>query len=89
MNRTREHKDAFPFTVAIIGGGFTGAVLAAQLLDESDDISVVVIEKGANLGRGVAYGTPHSEHLLNVPANNMSAYSDDPEHFLRWLRLTY
>jgi len=78
------------FTVAIIGGGFTGATLAAQLLRKSGgSVSVALIERGARLGRGVAYGTACMEHLLNVPARNMSAYPDDPEHFLRWAGLNY
>jgi uncharacterized NAD(P)/FAD-binding protein YdhS len=76
------------FTVAIIGGGFTGATLAAQLLRRSGGrVSVVIIEKGARLGRGVAFGTHCGEHLLNVRARNMSAYPDDPGHFLEWARL--
>ncbi len=76
------------FTVAIIGGGFAGAVVAAQLLrNSSAGVSVVLVERGARPGRGVAYGTECSQHLLNVPAKNMSAYPDDPEHFLRWARL--
>jgi uncharacterized NAD(P)/FAD-binding protein YdhS len=78
------------FTVAIIGGGFTGATLAAQLLRKSvGSASVVLVEKGARLGRGVAYSTECSEHLLNVRAKNMSAYPDDPEHFLNWARLDH
>jgi uncharacterized NAD(P)/FAD-binding protein YdhS len=78
------------FTVAIIGGGFAGATLAAQLLRKSGgNVSVILIERSARPGRGVAYGTPCSEHLLNVPAKNMSVYPDDPEHFLRWSRLNY
>jgi uncharacterized NAD(P)/FAD-binding protein YdhS len=78
------------FTVAIIGGGFTGATLAAQLLSKSGGtVSVILMERNARLGRGVAYGTRCTEHLLNVRARNMSAYPDDPEHFLRWARLNY
>ena len=78
------------FTVAIIGGGFTGATLAAQLLRKAgESVSVALIEKGARLGRGVAYSTECSEHLLNVRAKNMSAYPDDPEHFLEWVRLNH
>lgn len=78
------------FTVAIIGGGFTGATLAAQLLSKSGGtVSVILIERNARLGRGVAYGTRCTEHLLNVRARNMSAYPDDPEHFLRWARLNH
>jgi|CZKD01.1.fsa_nt_gi hydroxyacylglutathione hydrolase len=80
----------FQFTVAIIGGGFTGATLAAQLLSKSGgSLSVILIERNARLGRGVAYGTRCMEHLLNVRARNMSAHPDDPEHFLRWARLNH
>jgi uncharacterized NAD(P)/FAD-binding protein YdhS len=75
----------FKFSVAIIGGGFSGAILAAQLLRRSDSsISVVVVEKSSSLGRGLAYGTECSSLLLNVRARNMSAFPDDPSHFLRW-----
>lgn len=76
-----------PESVAIIGGGFCGAVLAAQLLRKSAGrIPVVLIERSPCLGRGVAYGTRCTEHLLNVPAKDMSAFPDDPEQFLRWVR---
>jgi len=78
------------FTIAIIGGGFAGATTAAQLLrQQGGSISVVLVERGARVGRGVAYATPCPRHLLNVPARNMSAYPDDPEHFLHWARLNH
>lgn len=77
-------------TVAIIGGGFTGATLASQLLRHGPDSSaVVLIEPGDCPGRGVAYGTHYGWHLLNVVARDMSALQDDPEHFLRWARANY
>jgi uncharacterized NAD(P)/FAD-binding protein YdhS len=87
MNRTS--REEIPhFTVAIIGGGFAGATVAAQVLrNSSASVSVMLVERGARLGRGVAYGTSCLQHLLNVPAKNMSAFPDDPEHFLRWARL--
>jgi hydroxyacylglutathione hydrolase len=89
-NQTDRDQKVSQLTVAIIGGGFTGATLAAQLLHMSGgSISVVLIEKGARLGCGVAYSTKCMEHLLNVRAKNMSAYADDPEHFLRWARLNH
>ena len=73
------------FSVAIIGGGFSGAILAAQLLRRGDpSISVAVVEKTSSVGRGLAYGTDCSSLLLNVRARNMSAFPDDPNHFLRW-----
>lgn len=90
MDRTNRGKEIFRFKVAIIGGGFTGATLAAQLLrNAGGNVSVILIERGARLGRGVAYGTQCAEHLLNVRARNMSASPDDPEHFLHWARLNH
>jgi uncharacterized NAD(P)/FAD-binding protein YdhS len=90
MNRINRDPKMSQFTVAIIGGGFTGATLAAQLLCRSGgSISVVLIERSARLGRGVAYSTECMEHLLNVRARNMSAYADDPEHLLEWARLNH
>jgi uncharacterized NAD(P)/FAD-binding protein YdhS len=77
-------------TVAIIGGGFTGTILAAQLLRRSNpSFSVVVVEKTTTVGRGLAYGTECRSLLLNVRARNMSAFADDPQHFLRWAQANY
>jgi uncharacterized NAD(P)/FAD-binding protein YdhS len=36
------------------------------------------------MGRGVAYSTTESVHLLNVCAEGMSAWADDPDHFAKW-----
>ena len=89
-NRAEAKEPGCRFSVAIIGGGFAGAALAAQLLRKSGGtVSVVLIEPGARVGNGVAYGTKSGQHLLNVRAQNMSAYPDDPEHFLRWARLNH
>jgi uncharacterized NAD(P)/FAD-binding protein YdhS len=87
MSRISENQKLSQFTVAVIGGGFTGATLAAQLLRRSGgSVSVILIERGARLGRGVAYSTECAAHLLNVRSKNMSAYPDHPEHFLEWAR---
>jgi len=89
-NQTDRDQKVSQLTVAIVGGGFTGTTLAAQLLRASGgSVSVVLIERGARFGRGVAYSTECTEHLLNVRARNMSAYPDDPEHFLKWARLNH
>lgn len=77
-------------TVAIIGGGFSGSMLAVELVRRAAaKISVVLIERRPVPGRGVAYGTQFEGHLLNVRAKNMSAYADAPDHFVRWAQRHY
>lgn len=49
------------------------------------ELRVTLVEKSRELGAGIAYGTSHPDHLLNVRAANMSAYPDDPDHFWRWV----
>lgn len=74
-------------TVAIIGGGFSGTMAAVNLARLSrSPLRVELINCHHPLGRGVAYGTPRDEHLLNVAARNMSAVPDHPNHFLDYLR---
>ena len=70
--------------VAIVGGGFSGALQAVNLL-RHEGPRATLIEARPNAGRGVAYSAAHPDHLLNVRANNMSALPDDPTHFARWL----
>ncbi len=60
--------------------------MTAHLLRHHDPgLRVTLVEKSAELGAGIAYGTSHPDHLLNVRASNMSAYPDDPDHFWRWV----
>ena len=73
-----------PVTVAIIGGGLSGAAVAYHLAGLTDT-DVVVIEPRADLGRGMAYATPDPDHRLNVPDHKMTLRSDRPEDFRRWL----
>ncbi|MDH7639873.1 FAD/NAD(P)-binding protein [Sphingomonas oryzagri] len=70
--------------VAIVGGGFSGTLLAVNLL-RHDGPRATLIERRQHTARGVAYSAAHPDHLLNVRAENMSALPDDPEHFVRWL----
>jgi uncharacterized NAD(P)/FAD-binding protein YdhS len=49
-------------------------------------VQVVIVERDERqLAKGLAFGTRRPEHLLNVRASNMSAFPDDPGHFLRWM----
>ena len=67
--------------VAIIGGGFSGTIIAAQLARRG--ISSVLIEGNGRVGKGVAYSTTEPAHLLNVRAEGMSAWPGEPDHFAR------
>ncbi len=74
-------------TIAIVGGGASGALLAIQLMRRATyPLKIVLIEPRANLGGGIAYSTRFATHLLNVPAGQMSAFPDEPDHFVRWLK---
>jgi uncharacterized NAD(P)/FAD-binding protein YdhS len=67
--------------VAIVGAGFSGTILAAELARRG--VRSILFEGAARVGRGTAYSTLEPAHLLNVPAAKMSAWADDPEHFQR------
>ena len=75
-------------TIAIVGAGFSGTVLAACLLREAamPPTRIVLIERAPQLGRGVAYARRDHDYLLNVPAGRMSADSSVPDEFLQYAR---
>lgn len=74
--------------VAIIGGGASGTLTAVHLLREAaarnSPLRIALIDRLGQHGLGQAYATTHPDHLLNTPAQRMSALADDPEHLLRW-----
>ena len=70
-------------SVAIVGAGFSGSLLAINILRHAGP-HATLIERRAVFGRGTAYSAPHPSHLLNVRAGNMSALSDRPAHFAEW-----
>src|SRR6478735_754430 len=67
--------------VAIIGGGYSGTILAAQLARRG--IGSALIDGSGRVGKGVAYSTTEPTHLLNVRAEGMSAWAAEPDHFAR------
>lgn len=76
-------------TIAIVGGGYSGALTAVHLLRHHQalrPLKVLLIEPRLHAARGLAYSIWDDSMLLNVPAGNMSALADDPAHFLHYCR---
>lgn len=72
---------------AIIGGGYTGAIIAYLLAQRSHESSaaITIFEPRATLGAGLAYGSGDHELRLNVAAHRMRAVPGDPAAFFNWL----
>jgi uncharacterized NAD(P)/FAD-binding protein YdhS len=74
-------------TIAVVGAGFSGTLLALHLMRQcSTNVRILLAERNEQFGRGAAYATGNSSHLLNVPASKMSAFQSRPDDFLNWLR---
>ena len=71
--------------VAIIGGGFSGALVLANMIKAAEGALIIEWFEPNALGEGVAYGTKDAIHLLNVCAERMGAFVGKPKHFYEWL----
>ena len=72
-------------TVAIVGGGAAGTLTAIGLLRQAGcPMRIALVEARPEPARGLAYGTRHDEHLLNVPAGKMSGFAESPDDFLEY-----
>lgn len=78
---------ARPFTVIIIGGGFSGVTAAIKLLDAARGrpLRLRIVEPRTELGEGLAFSTTDPAHYLNGPARLFGLYPDRPEHLVDWL----
>jgi len=76
--------------VAIVGGGFSGAMVAVQLVHRAArsgmPVHLVILDRQTSVAEGAAYRTPDVRHLLNVPASGMSAWPDRSDDFLEWAK---
>jgi uncharacterized NAD(P)/FAD-binding protein YdhS len=74
-------------SVAIVGAGLSGSLLAINLLKNTFDgkIEIFLIESSKKrFGRGVAYSPNSIYQKLNVPAKGMSLFPENPDHFVEW-----
>jgi uncharacterized NAD(P)/FAD-binding protein YdhS len=75
-------------TIAILGAGFSGTLVAVHLLRVAAGrrVRVVLVDRTGAFGPGLAYGNGSESLLLNVVAGRMSALPDEPGDFLKWAR---
>lgn len=76
-----------PLHTVVIGGGASGVLVAARLMDASTahPVRVTIVEPSGRLGAGVAYGTDDPDHLVNVRASAMSADPSHPGELVEWV----
>jgi len=76
---------AGPRRVVIIGGGFSGACAAVQLVRRSAAaLAITLVDPAERPGRGLAYSAVDPDHRLNAPTYVHSLIPDDAWHFSRW-----
>ncbi len=72
--------------IGIIGGGFSGTMLAVHLIKNVNiPITIKFINETDVLNTGIAYNPYSKKALLNVVSSRMSAFTSDPNHFLNWV----
>src|SRR5512146_1808960 len=74
-------------SIAVIGAGLSGTLVALNLLKASTDrsISIKLIDSRAETDLGPAYSSDEG-YLLNVRAGLMGAVAGEPEHFWQWVQ---
>jgi uncharacterized NAD(P)/FAD-binding protein YdhS len=71
--------------IGIVGGGFTGAMLAIHICRESQvSREITIFEPRDKLGAGVAYSSNDPDHRLNGPIELFVPFEDTPHHFQDW-----
>ena len=62
-------------TIAIVGSGFSGSLVAANLLKTATrPLIVKLIESKHDIGKGVAYSTDVDCHLLNIAKSKRTLF---------------
>ena len=77
--------DESSYSLVIVGSGFASFCLVAHLLKTRPDIGKLITVIGLEpFGYGAAYGCRHRDFRLNVRAQIMRVFPDQPNDFLQW-----
>ncbi|MGE5171417.1 MAG: FAD/NAD(P)-binding protein [Rudaea sp.] len=72
-------------TIAIVGGGFSGAAAAVQLARRSaEPLAITIVEPRSMVGPGLAYSTDDPDHRLNGSVGTHLVDPADPDELGRW-----
>jgi len=72
--------------IGIIGGGASGVITALQSWKQlGHQVEITIFDPSPKLGYGKAYSENNTNHILNVPASNMSIYHDGSDDFESWV----
>ena len=73
-----------PSGLCIIGSGYSAAALLLHLEARNTPMDGVVVIGPQALGAGQAFGCVNDDFRLNVRAELMQVWPDDPGHFASW-----
>lgn len=79
--------------LVIVGCGAAAVILLANLAKQSTAVdapllAIRIIDDSPSVPCGLAYSVSHPAFILNVPAQRMGAFVDNPAHFYQWLQNT-
>lgn len=78
-------RPARPPRICIVGGGFSGAATAIQLVRASlSPLAIEIVEPREELGRGMAYTAPDPDWRLNGGIDSHVTDLADPGELIRW-----
>ena len=72
--------------LCIIGSGYSAAALLLHLESRGAPVEDITVIGPQDLGAGQAFGCVNGDFRLNVRADLMQLWPDDPDHFARWAR---
>ena len=75
-----------PKTIAIIGDGFSAAILVHHLIKAGYDHRLITVFGAGQLGLGHAYSTQNPSYRLNVRDDLMEIDPDHPHDFSNWAK---